>query len=350
LVQNRGGTVIHEIEQGSTPGQAGGFVRNGWALSVVCASFLGLVPLAVAAEGPTAAGPIGGTDIRSAILPPPGLYGGITGLVSTINEINDGKGQPVPGLDAVDLVAKIVGPFFLYVPDFKLFDGSVGLIGVVPVGQQCGQLISAVPSRCQSGFGDPYFELAWSRSFGRLRMVRDPGAFPIVEGLSIWLGLGVVVPIGNYNAKTQAANGITMGYNIWDVAPSIAVTYTTPPLLLDGTEFSAKLYWNQYWTNPETHYKSAPLFDLDFAVTEHIGRFQVGLTGFYAAQVAGDQQFGVVVPPDGRRIEFLDLGGIINCDLAEIGAVVRVKALTPVLAHNAGVSKTFVISLAKKLN
>ena len=30
-----------------------------------------------AVEGPSAAGPLGGTDIRSALLPPPGLYGGV---------------------------------------------------------------------------------------------------------------------------------------------------------------------------------------------------------------------------------------------------------------------------------
>src|SRR5689334_12644911 len=110
-------------------------------------------PSAFAVEGTTAAGPIGGTDIRSAQLPPPGFYAGIVGLVSPVKEVHDGRGQPVPGLDAVNLIAKVAGPFFAYVPDFKLLDGSVGLIGVFPVGQLCGQVVSAVARRCTSGFG-----------------------------------------------------------------------------------------------------------------------------------------------------------------------------------------------------
>jgi hypothetical protein len=303
----------------------------------------------LAVEGTTAAGPIGGTDIRSAQLPPPGLYGGVIGLISPVKEIHDGGGQPVPGLNAVDLIAKMVGPFFVYVPDLKLWDGSIGLIGVFPVGQLCGQVISAVPRRCVSGFGDPYFELSWSRSFGQLRRSRDPTALPILEGLTVSVGLGVVVPIGHYNAQTQAANGVTIGNNTWDVAPSIAVTYTTAPLLAEGTEFSAKLYWNNYWTNPQTHYQAGSLLDVDFAVTERIGRFQLGLTGFYAFQIADDRQFGVIVGPDGRRIKYLNLGGVLNYDIPEWGAVFRIKALSTIVSQNAVVSKALVIGLAKKL-
>jgi hypothetical protein len=308
-----------------------------------------MAPPSLAIEGTTVAGPIGGTDIRSALLPPPGLYGGIIGLISPVHEIHDGSSQAVPGLDAVDLIAKMAGPFFIYVPDVKVFDGSIGLIGVFPVGQLCGQLVSAVPSRCTSGFGDPYFEVAWSRSFGQLRRSRDPGAFPIMEGLTVGLGLGVVVPIGHYDAQTQAANGVTIGNNTWDLAPSVAITYTTPPVLAEGTEFSAKLYWNKYWPNPKTHYHAGSLINVDFAITEHIGRFQVGVAGFYAFQVADDRRFGVVVVPDGRRIEYLNVGGVLNYDIAELGAVIRVKALTTVVAGNAVVSKSLVVGFAKKL-
>jgi hypothetical protein len=313
------------------------------AASFVCAS------QSFAIEGNTAAGPIGGTDIRSALLPPPGLYAGAVGLISPAHEIRDGTGKPVAGLDAVDLIARMAGPFFVYVPDVKLFDGSIGLIGVFPVGQQCGQLISAVPSRCTSGFGDPYFELAWSRSFGQPRRSRDPGAFPIMEGLTVGLGLGVVLPVGHYDRQTQIANGVTIGNNTWDVAPSIAVTYTTPPLFAEGTEFSAKFYWNNYWTNSVTQYKAGALLDVDFAVSERIGRFQVGAAGFYAFQVADDRQFGVVVPSDGRRIALLNAGGVINYDMPEFGAVIRVKALQTVIAQNAVASKTLVVGFVKKL-
>jgi hypothetical protein len=339
---------MHPIDANSS------FAQQWRSIRFICWALLGVallcsVPSAFAVEGTTAAGPIGGTDIRSAQLPPPGLYAGIVGLVSPVKQVHDGSGQSVPGLDSVDLIAKVAGPFFVYVPNFRLLDGSVGLIGVFPVGQLCGQLVSAVPRRCTSGFGDPYFELSWSRSFGKLRPSLYPGALPIMEGLAVGVGLGVVVPIGHYDMQTQAGNGVTIGNNTWDVAPSIAVTYTTAPLLAEGTEFSAKLYWNNYWTNPQTHYHAGSLLDIDFAVTERIGRFQAGVTGFYAFQIADDRQFGAVVSPDGRRIKYLNVGGILNYDIIEWGAAVRIKALTTIVSENAVVSKTLVIGFAKKL-
>jgi|SRR6185312_6541898 len=304
---------------------------------------------AEAAEGPVAAGPIGGTDIRSAALPPPGLYGGVIGLDSSVGEIHDGTGHPAPGLDAVDLNAKIAAPFLVYVPDAKVFGGSIGVLGVFSAGAECGRVFSITPSRCITGFGDPYFEAAWSRSFGQLRPSRDAGAFPILEGLSVLVGLGAVIPIGAYDAALQRFNGLSLGNKTLDVAPSVAVTYTTPPLLAEGTELSAKLYWNQYWENPVTQYKASPLVDVDFAVSEHVGRFQVGVAGVYIFQTGLDRVAGVVVPPDGRRLEYMAVGPVLNYDMPDLGAAIRVKALQTILAHNSGVSRVFVVGFAKKL-
>lgn len=317
-------------------------------LSISNAAFACLPSSCLAVEGPVAAGPIGGTDIRSAILPPPGLYGGIIGERSHVDEVRDGTGKRAPGLDAVDLTAKVAGPFFVYVPNFQVFDGSIGLLGVVPAGQECGQLVSFIRSRCVSGFGDPYVEVAWSRSFGKLRPSREPGAFPIVEGLVISAGIGAVIPIGQYDSQLQRSNGISLGNKTFDLAPSAAVTYTTPPIIVEGTEFSAKVYVNNYWTNSITQYKAGSVLDIDFAATEHIGRFQVGAAGVYLHQLADDRQFGAVVLPDGRRLEYLALGGVANYDLAEYGALIRFKALTTFLAKNSGASKVITIGFAKK--
>lgn len=302
-----------------------------------------------AVEGAAAAGPIGGSDIRSAILPPPGLYVGGVGLYNGVTQYNDGTGHPAAGLDAFGLTDSIAGAFFLYVPDFKLFGGEIGLSGFEAGGQDCGQLVSTVPRRCTSGLGDPYFELAWSRSFGQLRPATTAGAFPIIQGLVLDFGVGVLLPVGNYNQQIQAANGVTLGYNTFDVAPSVAVTYTTPPLIADGTEFSAKFYWDNYATNPATQYHSSQLLDVDFAVTEHVGRFQVGPAGFYVFQTGMDRQYGAVVPPDGRRLEYMALGGVINYDMAEYNSIIRFKANTTVFSQNGVVAKLFVISFAKKL-
>jgi hypothetical protein len=100
---------------------------------------------ALAAEGASLAGPIGGTDMRSALLPPPGLYGGLAGVASNATGLTDGSGNPAPGLDAVDLKIRVGGPFMLYVPDVDVFGGRLGVFGVVPVAKICGQIVSMVP-------------------------------------------------------------------------------------------------------------------------------------------------------------------------------------------------------------
>jgi hypothetical protein len=320
-------------------------------LAVVCFA-LWSVPLsspAGAVEGATAAGPIGGSDIRSAILPSPGLYGGVVALYNAVTGYNDGSGHAAPALDAFGLRNYAGGAFFLYVPDVRVLGGRIGFAGFEAAGQNCGQLVSALPRRCAPGFGDPYLELDWSRSFGQVRPATTAGAYPIIQGLVLTLGIGVVLPIGTYNQQTQAMNGVTPGTNTFDVAPSVAVTYTTPPLLADGTEFSAKLYWNNYATNPVTQYHASPLLDVDFAMTEHLGRFQLGPAGFYVFQTGNDRQNGVVVPPDGHRLEYMALGGVINYDLAEYDAAIRFKANTTLFSENGVVAKLFVISFAKKL-
>lgn len=301
-----------------------------------------------AAEGFIAAGPVGGSDLRSALLPPPGLYGGIIGAYTTYNEIDDGSGRPVPGLDAPHLDAETIGGLLYYVPNLQVFGGSVGFLGFANVAQDCGQIVSAFPSRCISGFADPYVEVNWGRFFGHLNPPSVPGAFPIAEGLAVSVGLGAVIPVGRYDVTIRSTNGITVGNNTFDIAPALALTYTTPPLLADGTEISVKTYLNTYRTNPTTNYHSGALLDVDFAVSEHIGRWQVGLAGTYLHQIADDQINGITVSSDGNKMEVLALGPVLNYDMAEYGAVIKLKALAPVIVQNAAAAKAVILTIAKK--
>src|SRR5260370_29518193 len=77
------------------------------APALLAASLLGAGCEGFAAEGTTAAGPIGGTDIRSAVLPPPGLYGGVVRLYSHGPQAGVGPGHPVPGVHARHLFARV---------------------------------------------------------------------------------------------------------------------------------------------------------------------------------------------------------------------------------------------------
>ena len=66
--------------------------------------------------------------------------------------------------------------------------------------------------------------------------------------------------------------------------------------------------------------------DIDFAVSEHIGRWQVGVTGYYLKQFNDDTRGGVSVAPDGRRSEVLSLGGVRNYDIPEARTSIKFKA------------------------
>jgi hypothetical protein len=144
----------------------------------------------------------------------------------------------------------------------------------------------------------------------------------------------VVIPAGTFDASDPTEQALSIGTNIWDFAPTVAFTYTTPPILAEGTEISAKLYWNNYLKNPETHYSTGDILNLDFAVTEHIGRFQIGAAGVYVVQIQDDKLFGVPIPPDGRRVEVLQLGGIVAYDMPEYASSLKVKANSTVFAEN----------------
>ena len=63
-----------------------------------------------AVEGPTVAGPIGGNDIRSAVLPPPGLYGGVVLLHASTIDFLDAKGNVHPLFRDAQLHRQVGGP------------------------------------------------------------------------------------------------------------------------------------------------------------------------------------------------------------------------------------------------
>jgi hypothetical protein len=303
---------------------------------------------AFAVEGPTAAGPIGGTDIRSAVLPPPGLYGGTFLATATAFDFVDGNGDTIPALREAHLTKQLAGPFLFAVPDAKVLGGSIGLGFMIPIGNQCGRLFIGEARNCTSGVGDPYAEIDWSHSFGKVRPSKFPGAYPILQGLTVLVGFGVVFPGGAYDASTPLQQALSISNNIWDLAPTAGLTYTTPPIIADGTEISVRFFWNNYIENRETHYQTGDLLDLEFAVSERIGRFQVGITGFYASQVEDDELFGVPIPPDGRRTKNAQLGPILNFDMPANNSSVKVKALTTVLTENTVKSWAVIFGWFKK--
>lgn len=302
-----------------------------------------------AVEGSSTAGPIGGTDMRSAMLPPPGLYGGGALFHAEASRFFDGQGRAIPAFDQLRLQRERVGAFLLYVPPTQVMGGAIGLLGYLSAGQECGKVFAVTPSRCVTGGGDPYVEVAWSRHLGAIRPSTFSDAPPVPEGLTVMLGLGAVLPIGKWNFEDATRQGLVIGNNILDVAPFAAFTYTTRPLIADGTEFSTKAYLNNYQENQDTRYATGSLVNIDFALTERFGRLQVGAAGFYAFQIEDDRFQGQRFPPDGRRTTIVNLGGVASYDLPELASAIKVKALTTVVHDNAPRSWGVLLAVVTKL-
>ena len=121
-----------------------------------------------------------------------------------------------------------------------------------------------------------------------------------------------------------------------------------PPIVAGGTG-PAPLYWNNYKQNPATHYATGQVINVDFAVSEKIGRFQAGIAGFYAFQTQGDSIDGVPLPGDGRRGEVFELGGVLAYDMPEQLASMKIKALKTIITENAVPSWGVALTVVKKL-
>ena len=94
------------------------FIRT--SLSAGVSAFLLILSMAVpvsALEGRTVAGPIGGTDMRSAQLPPPGLYGVLAAAYGELRRFRDDDGDHVPALADLQANNIVAAAALLYVPD-----------------------------------------------------------------------------------------------------------------------------------------------------------------------------------------------------------------------------------------
>jgi hypothetical protein len=49
---------------------------------------------------------------------------------------------------------------------------------------------------------------------------------------------------------------------------------------------------------------------------------------------AGARQLGEAIPPDGRRLVYMALGAVVNYDMAEYNAAIKLKANETVIAQN----------------
>lgn len=305
---------------------------------------------AQAAEGVTLAGPIGGADINSASLPPPGLWGGfaLATLYGTRLTGDNGKSiSPDYSFLPKEGGAAVAG--LLYVYNTEILGGRIATSFLDSYSGNTCLKISARVGNCAAGFNDAYSDLFfWSRLFPSAGYVSQSKASgpPIPFGLTVGFGLGLGMPIGQYNAK-QAFN---QGTNLWDFAPNFALTYTLPGIVGDATELSTRVFWNQYLRNSATDYLTGPILDTTFAATERFGAWQVGLAGDYFRQMKDDNIGGVIVQPNGKRIASLTLGPLLSYSFIAANRPwnIKAKAIFDTYSKNAAGTNRFILVLSTK--
>ncbi|WP_323614550.1 SphA family protein [Pseudomonas putida] len=271
------------------------------------AAIMSVTISAGAAESISPAGPIGGTDIRSALLPPPGNYiAGVAGGIDVERWYTD-NGDSI----SADGHVYFAGAGMLHVYDQAFLSGTLGSTLYLGVQRTCFGIASV---SCASGLQDIYSDIfAWSK-FNPSQYF-SPGSI-IPYGTAYWVGLGLNIPAGNYD-KDRAPN---IGSNFFTVSPNVGITHTFPSLfpkaLGEATELSARLFFNYYTENRDTDYQSGYVVSLDFAGTQRSGPWQYGITGTTYQQLNDDKLNGAQVANGGSRAASFSIGPLLAYDFS----------------------------------
>lgn len=275
---------------------------------------------ALAAQGVTYGGPVGGTDIQSAYLPPyPGLYGSAIAVGALGEKFYDNAGQS--STTSGRLPGGIAQFGLLYVYPHKLFGGTLG--SSVSTGYGWGSITVNGKHQNFEGMNDIYTDvLMWSKHLGTVEAGRP-------RGLTMKLGYSMVLPTGKYDAKELYTTGRNTLYYI----PNGAFTYLTGPNFFgDGTEFSMSYFLDIARKNSATGYRNGMVVDVDMAISEVIGRWQLGVAGYYARQIADDRLNGQRV--SGNRFASAAVGPVIAYNMPDCKCSVKFKAQFSVFTRN----------------
>ncbi|NTG90856.1 transporter [Agrobacterium rhizogenes] len=303
---------------------------------------------AIAAESIAAAGPIGGTDINAAFLPPEGLWvSGIGATVGFSDYYDDGGTQlRSRGNDTLG------GVGILYSYPGKFYGGQLASTLFTGYERLCFG-VAQYAKNCSSGVKDIYSDvLMWSRYFpsdAALRQSQDDVQRPF--GTAVLVGLGLTIPTGNYDKVSPINNSA----NFWGFSPNIALTYTAPSPLPDifgdAVQLNGRLFYHMYTENKDTQYQTGSVLSLDWAVVMMKGQWKYGLAGMAYTQLEDDTIGGVVHPNNGNRSEVIGFGPIISRDfmMNDHPANLTIKGIQSVYGRNVAKSTGVFIRLSVKL-
>ena len=279
---------------------------------------------AYAIEGSIYGGPLGGTDIRSSYLPPtPGLYIGLLGLQSNRSQYYGHDFTPLAGVPAGGFDGTLGAAGLLYEYPTQIFGGTIA--STISENYASGCLSVAGRTMCAQGIGDARADpIIYSRYMGLLGAVARPDS-KLPYGMVMSTGINLTIPSGSYNPN----NFYNTGKGSFVISPNVGFSYLTGILPFgEGTEITAKAFYNVGTYNIATQYTSGDVVDIDYAISERIGRWQAGVAGSFATQVNNDYKSGLQVPQNGHRLVSASTGPVIAYDFAN-GVTVKGKVTVP---------------------
>ncbi|WLH97865.1 transporter [Pseudomonas hefeiensis] len=313
------------------------------SLIVVLFLFVARITVSQASEGVAYGGPLGGTDMGSAYLPPqPGFYGGVIYARLSGSKLNDKSGKEIRGSN-VKYSGDLAGVGLLYVYPFQLGGGAIAS-GLIQPLTLSGNLKVFGQEQSYSGMGDLYADLfSWSKHIGGAGI--GPAGAPLPYGLTVKASASIIFPTGEYNEH----NAISPGANKYFFLPNVAFTYLTSPNMLgEGFEMSTTLWYQSALRNRATDIQSGDVVNVDFSLTQRSGLWQYGLAGQYAKQIEDDTFHGESLEPDGNRMQLASVGPIVSRMFPEVGLMVKAKGSVNVKAVNGMSINSLTLSLVKK--
>ena len=325
-------------------------LKRGLAVLILIGAMICFPFNAMALQGRAPSGPIGGTDINQALIPPPGLYGGMVFVNGNFSSWlgDDGSATDAGGHMQIEALG------FAYVWDTTLWGGSILTSLSFGWQDQDNWYISGLSTPDSfSGMIDMYSDIFfWGRLFPSRHFASQPEGSHIPYGLAVGGGLGITFPTGTYNENEANSTGS----NIWTFAPSAALTYTTPSLigkvLGDATQFSVRMFYNEYTDQKANNakYRNGDILNFDYGISQIKGNWQYGLAGSYYFQVTDDKILagGLGVP---NKTRFLSLGPIVTYNFTINGHLftAKLKSSTTIDAkNNVDTSNMVVFSLGTK--
>lgn len=308
---------------------------------------------AYAAEGGFYSGPIGGSDIRSALVGTPGSLS-LTAVPlfnwSSLFTGPDG-GRSAQHPSVAYSVYTIAGTL-TYVYPWTWRGGKFSTH--FQENYSFGDLREGSNSIANSGQSDAYVTfLEYSAHVGMFgaepptKAVQDALDVKIPYGLTIAPMFSMTIPIGRYNSR-QALNE---GHADWIFVPNVSLTYSTGPKwsLGDSTEFSTRLYYEVATRNQWTGYLDGNTFVSDFALSQRFNRLQVGFGGTVATATGNDTVYTQPASPQGARLFDFLIGPLVQYDFPKLGLSVGAKLLFEGVSHNRLEHNTALIRITKRL-